>query len=162
MKIYHTSDRVIATPDISFSRKYLDFGKGFYTTPNEIQARKYAKRFFKEDRKAFLNIYEWDEDSANLFTKKVFEAYDGDWLDYVVACRHDDYRETFDIIEGGIADDDVFNTLDLYMDELIDKDEAIKRLKKKKPNWQICFSNQEAIEKTIRFVESIELKGEEI
>ncbi len=160
MKLYHTSYLRIEHPDISFSRAYLDFGKGFYTTPNQGQAEKYAKRFFKEGNAAFLNKYELDDDCCG-FTHKTFNAYDGEWLDYVVACRKDNLHKTFDIVEGGIADDDVFNTLDLYMDNLITREEAIKRLQKKKPNWQICLCNQKLIEKHLHFVESIELKNDE-
>ena len=157
MILFHTSDREIKHPQVSFSRTYLDFGKGFYLTPNRTQAEKYAKRFFKEERPALLNIYEFD-DSEPKFSRKVFEAYDGDWLDYVVACRRDEPHKHFDLVEGGIADDDVFNTLDLYMGRLIDKDEAIKRLKKKKPNWQTCFCSQELIDTKLHFIESINLQ----
>lgn len=79
-----------------------------YVTPNRLQADKYARRFFKEGRKAFLNIYEFDDAALSYCDKKVFPAYDGMWLDYVVACRKNNLHEAFDIIEGGIADDDVF------------------------------------------------------
>jgi len=154
MILYHTSDIIVENPNVSFSRGYLDFGKGFYTTPNRSQAEKYAKRFFKEGRLAYLNTYELDEVEC---TKYTFDAYDGEWLDYVVACRREEPHKVYDIVEGGIADDDVFNTLDLYMAELISKDEAIKRLKKKKPNWQICLTNQELITNHLHFVESCEL-----
>lgn len=159
MILYHTSDRCVEHPDISFSRAYLDFGKGFYTTPNRGQAEKYAKRFFKEERPAFLNTFELD-DTIGEFTHHKFEEYDGDWLDYVVACRKEQPHNTFDIIEGGIADDDVFNTLDLYMADLITREEAIKRLRKKKPNWQVCLCSQQLIDKHLHFVESIELKND--
>lgn len=159
MILYHTSDRCVEHPDISFSRAYLDFGKGFYTTPNRGQAEKYAKRFFKEERPAFLNTFELD-DTIGEFTHHKFEEYDGDWLDYVVACRKEQPHNTFDIIEGGIADDDVFNTLDLYMADLITREEAIKRLRKKKPNWQVCLCSQQLIDEHLHFVESIELKND--
>lgn len=159
MRLYHTSDRSVEHPDISFSRAYLDFGKGFYMTPNIGQAEKYAKRFFKEERPAFLNTFELDECRKD-FTHHKFAEYDGDWLDYVVACRKELPYDAFDIIEGGIADDDVFNTLDLYMAELIPREEAIKRLRKKKPNWQICLCNQQLINEHLHFVESIELKND--
>lgn len=157
MILYHTSDKSIERPAISYSRDYLDFGKGFYTTPNRGQAEKYAKRFFKEERPAFLNIFELDDDVEG-YTHHTFEAYDGEWLDYVVLCRRNQAHDVFDIVEGGIADDDVFNTLDLYMANLIERDEAIKRLRKKKPNWQICLCNQQLIDKHLHYVESIELK----
>lgn len=159
MKLYHTSDRRIEHLDISFSRTYLDFGKGIYTTPSRLQAEKYAKRFFKEERPAFLNIFEFDEDAEG-YTHYTFEAYDGEWLDYVVLCRRNQPHDVYDIVEGGIADDDVFNTLDLYMANLIEREEAIKRLCKKKPNWQICFCNQTLIDRHLHFVESIELTND--
>lgn len=159
MILYHTSDREVSIPSVENSRTYLDFGRGAYTTPNKNQALKYAKRFWREGKNAVLNVYECDENFEG-FTKKIFGAYDGEWLDYVVLCRRDDPHPLYDIIEGGIADDDVFNTLDLYMQELIAKDEAIKRLRKKKPNWQICFCSQDFINKHLHFIESVELTPE--
>lgn len=157
MILYHTSTIEVKEPCIRFSRTFLDFGKGFYTTPSKVQAKKYAKRFFKESLPAVLNTFELDEnlDSISWHT---FEAYDGDWLDYVVACRRNQEHDLYDVVEGGIADDDVFNTLDLYMAVLIEREEAIKRLKKKKPNWQICFCNQQLINKHLHFIESQQLQ----
>ena len=40
---------------------------------------------------------------------------------------------------GGVANDKVFNTVELFFDGLIDKEEAIKRLRFEKPNLQLCF-----------------------
>lgn len=159
MILYHTSYKCVEHPIISFSRTYLDFGKGFYTTPIRAQAEKYAKRFFKEERPAFLNTFELD-DKCEGFSHHKFAEYNGEWLDYVVACRRDLPHDTFDIIEGGIADDDIFNTLDLYMADLISRDEAIKRLRKKKPNYQVCLCNQQLIDKHLHFIKSIELNNE--
>lgn len=39
---------------------------------------------------------------------------------------------------GGVTNDKVFNTVELYFDNLIDKKEAIRRLRYEKPNLQIC------------------------
>lgn len=158
MILYHTSSLSVNCPDIAYSRLYLDFGRGFYTTNNRVQAEKYANRLIKEGLPAFLNIYELD-DSIDGVKRKVFEFYDGEWLDYVVACRRNEEHVVFDIVEGGIADDDVFNTLDLYISELISREEAIASLRKKKPNWQICLCNQMIIENHLHFVESIPLSS---
>ncbi|HGM3220075.1 hypothetical protein ACYZFP_02285 [Clostridioides difficile] len=35
---------------------------------------------------------------------------------------------------GGFADDKIYNTIELYQDNVIEKDEALKRLKYYKPN----------------------------
>lgn len=43
--VFHTSNTVVSTPDVLHSRKYLDFGLGFYVTPTKIQAINYAQRF---------------------------------------------------------------------------------------------------------------------
>ena len=55
--------------------------------------------------------------------------------------RHDRY----DLVVGGVANDKVFNTVELFFDGLIDKAEAIKRLRYEKPNVQICFRTERAL-----------------
>lgn len=42
--------------------------------------------------------------------------------------------------------DKVFNTVELFFDGLIDKTEAINRLRYENPNLQICFRTEKAIE----------------
>lgn len=42
MIVYHGSAEVIKSPDVKFSKKYLDFGRGFYLTTYENQAKKWA------------------------------------------------------------------------------------------------------------------------
>ncbi|WP_346342215.1 DUF3990 domain-containing protein [Drancourtella massiliensis] len=44
-----------------------------------------------------------------------------------------------------------FNTIELYFDRLIDKEEAIRRLRFEKPNLQLCFRTQKALESYLRF-----------
>lgn len=44
MILYHGTTEVIKHPDISFSKDYLDFGKGFYLTSFQKQAEKWAMR----------------------------------------------------------------------------------------------------------------------
>ena len=44
-----------------------------------------------------------------------------------------------------MANDKVFNTVELFFDGLIDKAEAIKRLRYEKPNVQICFRTERAL-----------------
>ena len=57
----------------------------------------------------------------------------------------------FDIIEGGIANDSVIDTVDAYMSGLIDGSTALGKLMYNKPNNQICILNQKIIEKCVRF-----------
>ncbi|MCY6483806.1 DUF3990 domain-containing protein [Clostridium aestuarii] len=57
----------------------------------------------------------------------------------------------YDMVVGGIADDRVHNTIELYQDKLIEKDGALKRLKYYKSNQQMCIINQEIIDKYLSY-----------
>ena len=156
MKVYHTSNISIPSPDTSHSRKYLDFGEGFYLTPLEQQARDYGQRFIRRDEPAILNVYEFSNIDER-FTRKKFPAYDGEWLDYIAACRKGLPHELYDIIEGGIADDQVFDTVDLYLTGIYTREQALDQLQWKKPNYQLCITSQEVIDSHLQFIESITL-----
>ena len=156
MLIYHASDVIVDKPDTVHSRSNLDFGKGFYATVIKEQAERYAQRFILRNRKGILNVYEYTPDE-NLNIKS-FESYDSEWLDFVAACRMGkDVYTQFDVICGGIANDRVFNTLDLYFSNQMTKEEALKRLVFEKPNQQLCFTNQVTIDKCVTFINSKEL-----
>ena len=157
MILYHASNVIVRSPDVMHSRDDLDFGKGFYLTVLKDQAVKYSRRFTNRKQPAYVNIYELDENVFNIYKVKHFIAYDEEWLDFVSCCRTLKPVEKYDIIIGGIADDKVFNTLDLYFDGLISKLEALDRLKYEKPNHQLCILNQAVIEKGLKFVDSIKL-----
>lgn len=44
-----------------------------------------------------------------------------------------------------MANDKVFNTVELYFDQLINKAEAIRRLRYEQPNLQLCFRTDAAL-----------------
>lgn len=156
MLIYHASDTIVNNPDTIHSRTNLDFGKGFYATVIREQAERYAQRFILRNRKGILNVYEYTPTEA--LNIKCFDAYDSEWLDFVAACRMgEDVYKQYDVICGGIANDRVFNTLDLYFSNQMTKEEALKRLIFEKPNQQLCFTNQRVIDTCISFIESKEL-----
>ncbi|BCN31834.1 DUF3990 domain-containing protein [Anaeromicropila herbilytica] len=158
MLIYHGSFCVIQKPKIEYSRDKLNFGKGFYVTPLMEQAEAWVARFKRTGRNAIVNCYEYDENKVcQNYRIKKFKEYDDEWLDFIIACRNGDliYQE-YDVVEGGIANDKVFNTVELFMDGLISKYEALGRLKYQQPNYQICFINQEVINQYLLFKGSSE------
>ena len=157
MIVFHTSNMVVSSPDVLHSRKYLDFGQGFYVTPTKIQAINYAKRFTMWGDDAYLNSYEMTLPATG-FRYKRFDFYDEEWLDYISACRSGMPVEPFDIVEGGIADDKVYNTIDLYFAHQISKEEALRRLIAVRPNQQICFLSQKAIDTCLKFLKTEQLK----
>lgn len=145
MKVYHTSNLVIEKPDTLHSRDALDFGRGFYVTKLKTQAEKYAERFTALGEEAY--IHEYDYKPCGVLRIKNFKAYDEDWLNFICSCRRGGnlYKE-FDIIEGGVANDKVFRTVDLYMNGIYNLEQALQKLIYEKPNHQLCFVTQRAID----------------
>ncbi len=154
MKLYHGSFVEIKKPDVLHSRKNVDFGAGFYVTTMYEQSAKWAKRFRHSGKQAVVSCYDFDQKELQNLKVMKFDTYSEEWLDFIVTCRHGEDNSDYDIVIGGIANDRVFNTLELFFDNLIDKTEAIKRLKYEKPNVQICFRNQRIIDNYLRFEKS--------
>ena len=159
--VFHGSYIEIKTPDLTFSRNNLDFGKGFYVTSNQEQAIRWAQRWLRRGQKAIVNSYGYcDELIAKLNLKvKIFPAYDLEWLHYVADNRNGNDKSDYDIVCGGVANDKVFNTLELFFDGLIPEDEALNRLKFEKPNNQICIRKQELITALLSFISSVEVSN---
>ncbi|MBQ6471404.1 MAG: DUF3990 domain-containing protein [Victivallales bacterium] len=160
IKVFHGSYLKIVTPDISFSRNNLDFGKGFYVTPLYSQAVNWAMRWKRRLKKAIVNSYcFYDERIADLRLKvKTFPVYDSEWLHYVADNRDGRPVEKYDIVQGGIANDKVFNTQELYFARLISENEALNRLKFEKPNCQICICRQKLINPLLSFEDAVEVE----
>ena len=56
------------------------------------------------------------------------------------------------MIVGSVADDKVVNTVELYSDRLISKEESLEEsLKYYKPNFQIDIINQEVINDYLKY-----------
>ena len=151
MTLYHASPFRIEHPDVCHSRDHLDFGKGFYLTVLYEQARQYARRFLLRGGTAYINSYHLDDD-LSAYKVKIFTHYDEEWLDYVGACRRGIGIPPYDVVEGGIANDRVFNTIDLYFSGLIAKTEALGRLAYEHPNHQLCILNQTVIDRHLHYL----------
>ena len=76
MIFFHTSNIAVPQPDVLHSRKYLDFGQGFYVTPTKVQAVNYAQRFTMWGEDAYLNSYEMATPDTSVFRCKRFDSYD--------------------------------------------------------------------------------------
>ncbi|MCF0194424.1 MAG: DUF3990 domain-containing protein [Bacteroidaceae bacterium] len=157
MRVYHTSDIRIDHPDNQHSRNALDFGKGFYVTKLREQAEKYAQRFLAMGNDAYLHEYEYTP-CAN-FTTKVFKHYDEEWLRFVCSCRRggEDFKQ-YDIIEGGVANDKVFRTVDFFMSGIYTLEQALHKLVYEAPNHQLCFISQSAIDNCLKLIEISTIK----
>ena len=145
MILYHGSYLAIEKPDLLHSRPNLDFGKGFYLTSIREQAIKWCGKFVKRGKEGVISNYMLDEDLFQRLKVLRFDSYSEEWLEFILACRSGKDSSDYDAVCGGIANDQVFNTVELYFENLIDKTEAIKRLRYEKPNMQIAFRTDAAL-----------------
>lgn len=151
MTLYHGSNLEISKPDRIHSRTNVDFGRGFYTTPLREQAVKWCGKFKRRGMDAVISVYEFDESAYKELKILKFDSYSEEWLDFILTCRRGNDTSDYDIVIGGVANDKVFNTVELYFDNLIDKNEAIRRLRYEKPNLQICFRTEISLKKYLHF-----------
>ena len=151
MKVYHGSYIPVEKPDTVHSRRNVDFGPGFYVTPIYEQAEKWSVKFKNRGRSAVISAYTFNECACDELKTLVFKAYTEEWLTFIASCRTGNDTSDYDIVMGGVADDKVFNTVELFFDGLIDIKDAIGRLRYESPNLQICFRTQEAIDKYLKF-----------
>jgi hypothetical protein len=156
MILYHGSFVVVDKPDLAHSRPNVDFGKGFYTTPIYEQAEKWCGRFKRRGKDGIIASYEFDETAYEALKVLKFDAYSEKWLDFILNCRRGQDNTDYDLVIGGVANDKVFNTVELYFDGLIDKKEAINRLRYEKPNLQMAFRTEKALS-YLKFEGSVKL-----
>lgn len=160
IEIYHASTEPVSQPLCGVGRKNLDFGPGFYMTDVYDQAVMWAKRrAIERHQPAILNVYILDRE--NMFKNarvKIFENYDRAWLNFIVACRKGNpVWEEYDYIEGGVANDRVIDTVNLFINGLISEEGALQRLRFLNPNNQICILNQDMLDRHLVFTEAIKL-----
>ncbi len=102
------------------------------------------------------NVYSFDFGMAKKnFSYLQFEAYDERWLDFIVANRQgESIANDYDLIEGGVANDRVIDSIEAYMAGLMPKELCLQNLSMHQPNNQICILNQEIIDKYLTFLKS--------
>lgn len=156
MMLYHTSNCIVDCPDTCHSRKEIDFGPGFYLTSIREQAVNYGKRFIRAKEEAWLNTYEFNND-LTAFKVKIFPHYDEEWLDFVAANRNGDETEYFDVVIGGIANDKVIRTLEVFFAGLASKEDTLGKLIYEQPNIQYCIRSQQVLKECLRYINSEKL-----
>lgn len=145
MIFYHGSFLEVAKPDLMHSRPNLDFGRGFYVTPLYERAVKQCGKFKRRGKTGVISRYNYDENQEAELKILKFDSYSEEWLDFILNCCTEKDSTDYDLVVGGIANDKVFNTVELFFDGLINKTEAINRLRYEKPNLQICFRTDKAL-----------------
>lgn len=163
--LYHGSYTKVDSPRANAGRRNLDFGRGFYVTNLKSQAEKWAivvGSRHNDDDEGIVNEYEFDETVLDSYNVLRFPTYDIPWLDFVVANRHgDDAAKGYDVVEGGVANDQVIDTVEDYEMGRITAEQALDQLRFKKPNHQLCIRNQEILDKHLHFTSCYTIKDED-
>lgn len=164
MTLYHGSDVCVENPLAKAGRKNLDFGRGFYLTTLRKQAEAWASIIATRKSKltsGIVSVYNFDRDKAIAegIVFKIFEAYDMEWLEYVINCRKGkDVYSAYDVVEGGVANDNVIDTVEDYEKGIITAEQALGQLRYKKLNHQMCILTQSVIDRYVTYVKSITLE----
>lgn len=159
IRLYHGSTVAVRKPSLRHGRTNADFGKGFYTTSNMEQAVRWAhiKQEREEALRAVVSVYEFDEtllDRPDLNIRR-FTGADEPWLYFVTDCRKSRGHE-YDLVQGPVANDRVFTTVNLFESGVLSAKAAILQLKTYRTYDQLSFHTDKII-KTLRFIESIEV-----
>ena len=123
---------------------YEDFGYGFYCTILENQAKR---------RKHIVNLNEYSPDEGQNIKK--FSEMIEEWLQFVVNCRLG-LKHDYDIVEGPMADDTIWDYVEDYMAGRISKEAFWELVKFKYPTHQMVFCAEKALQ-AIRFEGSYSL-----
>ena len=150
MELYHGSNVTVAHPQILVSGFYKDFGYGFYCTNIEKQARKWA---LTKRGNSIVSVYQYLPDSSLKVLS--FPQMTDEWLDFVVDYRRG-VKHGYDIVEGPMADDQIWDYVEDFMEGTISREAFWVLAKFKYPTHQIVFCTQKALE-TIKYERSISL-----
>ena len=157
MKLYHGTYTDFDSIDLNKSNKGKDFGKGFYVSDNYEQA--YNMAVFKSlqlKREPIVLTYEFDESllkNGDLIFLK-FEEYTQQWAEFILKNRTNDDDKNihqYDVVYGPIANDKVGVQIRNLMEQNIDLEVFLQRLKYMHGiTFQYFFGTEKAISKLVR------------
>ena len=154
--LYHGSSLSVQAPLTGVGRRELDFGPGFYLTNLREQAERWARRVcvIRAVETPQISIYKFDETLLPADVRRLrLEHYDQEWLDFIVSSRRGkEPWKDYDIIEGGVANDQVIDTVEDYYAGRITVEQAIGQLRFAKPTHQMCISNQTIVDRCLQFM----------
>lgn len=148
MKVYHGSLEVVEHPMILPPNRTLDYGKGFYTTTSEKQAKEWVERRMIENHSSYgyLNIYDFEDQKLTEFRSLIFKEPTEEWANFVLANRtNKNFTHDYDIVYGPVANDRVYLQFGLYEAGAISIETLIRELKTYKLVDQYLFHTEMAL-----------------
>ena len=146
IEVYHGSNMIVKKPRIMPYIRPLDFGAGFYVTTLYTQAKIWAERKTKR-YSGTSTVNKYDLDLSGLDVKE-FKGTDESWINFVVLNRNtkEIIKHDYDIIIGEVANDQIFDSIDLYLRNIYTISRLIEELKIKTENNQLCLATLKALD----------------
>lgn len=141
MRLFHGSNTVVESPMIIKDGYRKDFGFGFYCTSFEHQAQKWA---LSKTGEHIVNVFNYSQKIEGLNIKHFPEMTD-EWLDFVAECRRG-VNHKFDIVEGPMANDTIWNYVEDFVSGGISRAAFWELARFKYPTHQIVFCTKRALE----------------
>ena len=145
--VYHGSNVEVSVPRILQNGFYKDFGYGFYCTGYEKQAKRWA---MTRKGDSVINHYEYKADPK--LKVLIFDEMTDELLDFVADCRRG-IEHYYDIVEGPMADDQIWNFVEGFIDGRISRRAFWELVKFNYPTHQVVFCTEAAL-KTLTFKRS--------
>lgn len=139
MRLYHASKEIVEFPEIRKTKYTKDFSWGFYCTNNWEQAVRWANR---GGGKPVINCYSYESVDGLSILK--FEQMTDEWLDFIARCRSG-VTHTYDIVEGPMANDTVWNYVNDYLAGYINRKQFWALAEFRHPTHQISFHTLSAL-----------------
>jgi len=155
--LYHGTVTQFERPDLVRSRRGMDFGAGFYATPNREAAIRWASKIAYMHRGATPVVLAFEFDEAKAIHDglvKDFPVMNREWVNFVLANRLADSQAAdhnldarYEIVHGYVADDRLMQIIDDYRRGDLSIDEVESRLSKAPFRaFQYSFHTERAID----------------
>ena len=146
LTLYHGTNCNFSDVDLSKAKDRRDFGKGFYTTTLQIQAKEWAEVLFARFGGDGIYLYEFELDMKISLRIKQFVDISEEWLIFIRDNRmKGGVQHDFDIVRGAVANDKTNRTLALFVEGVYTVEEAIEKLRYNKLNDQVSIHTEKAL-----------------
>ncbi len=149
IEIYHGSLETVQFPEIRKTKYAKDFSWGFYCTKDYEQAKRWALR---RNETGIVNVYRYSENSSLRILR--FSEMSDEWLDFIASCRAGNVHD-YDIVEGPMADDQIWNFVNDFINGDISREVFWQQARFKRPTHQISFHTLQALN-CLTFERSVE------
>ncbi len=147
MLFLHGSNTLIERPSVIITKYPKDFGYGFYTTRIYEQAARWARN--KANQKGgFPCISKYEFLGSQGLKVQEFQSINDEWLDFIALCRRGGTHD-YDIVEGPMADDEIWDHVEDYLNGYISREEFMLFAKFKQVTHQKSFHTEAALSRLL-------------